>query len=66
MAQVYHSDLVPIVNASLQPWLGLFGAHGLALAQSADIRPRELHHVITRRYRARLGGREGDFASQFR
>lgn len=37
MAQVYQSDLFPIVDASLQPWFDLFGAHGLAVAQGADM-----------------------------
>lgn len=37
MAQVYQSDLFPIVDSSLQPWFDLFGTHGLAVAQGTDM-----------------------------
>lgn len=42
MAQVYQSDLFPIIDASLQPWFDLFGAHGLSVAQGVDLNTMSL------------------------
>ncbi|KAL4913028.1 fungal-specific transcription factor domain-containing protein [Aspergillus aurantiobrunneus] len=35
-AQPYHPDSTAVVDASLQPWLDLFGPQGLELVQGAD------------------------------